>query len=48
MASLVPARVLGLEGTLGSIAVGKDADLVLFDGDVNVKEVFVRGVREKI
>ena len=28
-----PARVLGLDGRLGSIAVGKDADLVLWSGD---------------
>lgn len=27
------ARLLGLEGRLGSLAVGKDADLALFDGD---------------
>jgi N-acetylglucosamine-6-phosphate deacetylase len=48
MASLVPARILGLEDTRGSIAVGKDADLVLFDGDVTVKKVFVRAKCEKI
>ncbi|MDR2159508.1 MAG: N-acetylglucosamine-6-phosphate deacetylase [Treponema sp.] len=45
MASLVPARVLGLEASKGSIAVGKDADLVLFDGDLTVQEVFVAGKR---
>ena len=28
-----PARVLGLDSRLGSIAVGKDADLVLWSGD---------------
>ena len=32
-ASLVPARVLGLDDQLGSIAVGKIADLVLLDSD---------------
>jgi N-acetylglucosamine-6-phosphate deacetylase len=45
MASLVPARALGLQDTLGSIAVGKTADLVLFDGDVTVKEVFLGAQR---
>jgi imidazolonepropionase-like amidohydrolase len=31
--TLTPARILGLEGRIGSLEVGKDADLVLFDGD---------------
>jgi N-acetylglucosamine-6-phosphate deacetylase len=48
MASLVPARVLGLQDERGSVAVGKEADLVLFDGDVTIKEVFVRAKRERI
>ena len=30
--TLIPARQLGLEGRIGSIAVGKDADLALFNG----------------
>jgi N-acetylglucosamine-6-phosphate deacetylase len=47
MASLVPARVLRMDDVRGSIAVGKDADLVLFDGDINVKAVFIRAKLEK-
>jgi N-acetylglucosamine-6-phosphate deacetylase len=43
MASLNPARILGLEGKKGSIAVGKDADLALFDENFTVKEVFLGG-----
>ena len=31
--TLVPAEVLGLEERIGSIAVGKDANLVFWDGD---------------
>lgn len=31
--TISPARILGLDGELGSIEAGKDADLVLFDGD---------------
>ncbi len=40
--TLNPARVMGL-GDKGEIAVGKDADIVIFDADVNVKRVFVGG-----
>ena len=36
-----PARLLGLNK--GEIAVGKDADLIAFDEDVNVSAVFVMG-----
>lgn len=31
--TIQPARILGLDGRVGSIKPGKDADLVLFDGD---------------
>lgn len=31
--TLTPARICGLEGRVGSLAVGKDADLALFSGD---------------
>jgi imidazolonepropionase-like amidohydrolase len=27
------ARILGIDGQVGSLAAGKDADVVLFDGD---------------
>jgi N-acetylglucosamine-6-phosphate deacetylase len=48
MASLVPARILGLQDTKGSIAVGKEADLILFDGEINIKEVFIGSKRQKM
>lgn len=41
MASLTPARMLGLDGQIGSIAPGKRADLVLLDRDLAVREVFL-------
>ena len=37
-----PARVMHLDSK-GEIKAGKDADVVAFDGDVNVKSVFVGG-----
>ncbi|MEV5742175.1 N-acetylglucosamine-6-phosphate deacetylase [Microbispora rosea] len=43
MASLTPARVLGLDGEIGSIAVGKYADLVVLDDDLSVGGVMKRG-----
>ena len=36
-----PAKLLGLNK--GKIAVGKDADLIVFDSDINVSDVFVMG-----
>ena len=42
-ASLVPAKILGIEQKKGSIAVGKDADLVLLDEDFAVRAVLVKG-----
>lgn len=43
MLSLAPAKRMGLEKTKGSIAIGKDADLVLVDRNWGVKQVFVGG-----
>jgi len=42
-ATVNPARLLGLEGERGTIAPGLRADLVLVDGDLNVKQVFIAG-----
>ena len=43
MASANPAKHLGVFDRKGSVEIGKDADLVVFDKDVKVKSVFVRG-----
>ena len=42
-ASAHPARVLGLDGSLGSIAVGRRADLVALDDDLHVTRVMAAG-----
>lgn len=38
-----PARLLGIQYRKGSIAPGKDADLVMFDKDFNVKMTMING-----
>ncbi|MBA2493802.1 MAG: amidohydrolase family protein, partial [Acidobacteria bacterium] len=43
MASLNPARLLGIEQTHGSIKVGKRADLVAIDENGNIKLVLIGG-----
>jgi N-acetylglucosamine-6-phosphate deacetylase len=43
MATLTPARILGIEKEYGSLEVGKRADLVVMDAELNVKQVYVRG-----
>lgn len=43
MASLVPARSLGLEGKLGSIAPGKTANLMRFSNQWEIRGVWIKG-----
>lgn len=43
MMSLTPARVMGIDQAKGSIAAGKDADLVCFDDQISVLGVMVGG-----
>jgi N-acetylglucosamine-6-phosphate deacetylase len=45
MASLTPARILGVEAEIGSLEVGKRADLVVLDNELNVRQVYVGGER---
>lgn len=42
-ASLSAAQVIGADRTKGSLAVGKDADIVIMDRDCQVQSTFVRG-----
>ncbi len=43
MASLTPARIAGCDEEIGSIEVGKRADLVVLDADLQVRQVYVDG-----
>ena len=43
MASLTPARVIGVDDRKGSLAVGKDADIVVFEEDFTVWRTMIGG-----
>ena len=43
MATLTPAKLLHIDNRKGSIAVGKDADILVFDENVNIHNIMVRG-----
>lgn len=45
MASLTPARIAGCDADTGSLAVGKRADLLVLDRELQVKQVYVDGNR---
>jgi N-acetylglucosamine-6-phosphate deacetylase len=43
MMTITPARIMGVDDKKGSIAIGKDADLVLFDDNITVDTVIIGG-----
>jgi N-acetylglucosamine-6-phosphate deacetylase len=43
MASLTPARVIGIQDHKGSLAAGKDADIVIFEPDFTPWKVLIGG-----
>jgi N-acetylglucosamine-6-phosphate deacetylase len=43
MITATPARILGLQNNKGSLSVGKDADIVLFDDDINIAMTIIKG-----
>ncbi len=43
MMTLTPARLMGVDSRKGSLVAGRDADIVLFDDEVKVRLVMVRG-----
>lgn len=48
MMTLTPARIMGIDGHTGSIAVGKDADLVCFNEHIDIQGVMVSGQAQGI
>ncbi|MEP7143152.1 MAG: amidohydrolase family protein, partial [Ferruginibacter sp.] len=38
-----PARILGISARKGSLETGKDADIVIFDGDINISMTMIKG-----
>ena len=45
MMSTTPARIMGVEGRKGSLISGKDADIVIFDQDIQIQETIIGGRR---
>ncbi|GGC15810.1 N-acetylglucosamine-6-phosphate deacetylase [Parapedobacter defluvii] len=43
MATTTPARILGLQGSIGALAPRMDADVIIFDNDVNIKMTMIQG-----
>jgi N-acetylglucosamine-6-phosphate deacetylase len=43
MISITPARIMGVEQTKGSLTVGKDADVLIFDENINIKTTIING-----
>jgi N-acetylglucosamine-6-phosphate deacetylase len=43
MITLTPATIMGIDGTKGSLVIGKDADMVIFDDDINIHHTIIAG-----
>jgi N-acetylglucosamine-6-phosphate deacetylase len=43
MITSTPARILGISEKKGELAVGKDADIVIFDNNINVTMTMIKG-----
>ena len=43
MITTTPARILGISEKKGAIAVGKDADIVIFDNNINIEMTMIKG-----
>lgn len=45
MSTLTPARIMGIDNKTGSLEKNKEADIIVFDKDINMHAVLVRGNR---
>ncbi len=43
MISITPARILKMDNIKGSLTMGKDADIVIFDDNINIQTTIVEG-----
>lgn len=43
MITSTPAKICGMSGRIGSIAAGKQADLVIFDENINIQKTIIHG-----
>jgi N-acetylglucosamine-6-phosphate deacetylase len=43
MATITPAQIIGISGSKGTLAAGKDADIVIFDDNIDVHMTIVGG-----
>lgn len=43
MITATPARIMGIDDRKGSLIAGKDADIVIFDEQINIEKTFVNG-----
>lgn len=43
MATITPAKVMGVDKNKGSITAGKDADLIVFNNNIEIKHVMING-----
>ena len=43
MASLHPARLLGIDRQLGSLAVGKRADAIALNSGLHLQQIWIQG-----
>src|SRR5258705_6607663 len=43
MITSTPARIMGVGSKKGSLVAGKDADLVIFDRDINIEMTLIKG-----
>ncbi|MBU3121996.1 N-acetylglucosamine-6-phosphate deacetylase [Sinomicrobium sp. 2019215] len=45
MMTNTPARIMGIDQKKGSLTIGKDADIVIFDQNIEIQETIIRGKR---